>query len=283
MNILVAVSSALLSAVCFGIGSVMQHEAARRAAMWKSLRLQLLFDLARRPGWLAGIGLSVCSFAFLGLALAHGPLALVLPLAATDLLFALPFLASRQREPLTGSEKTGIICTAGGVAVFLTVLPLAPRTSLPAVHDWVPALAVVVGVVALLVPVGVSSPPRLRTAVYAVCAAVTLALFDSLTKSTAGRFRTESLEALLHWEPYALIAVGVTGLVLSQSAFQSGSLAVSLPVIDTLEPIGAVAIGLAVFDEQLAVTGWTLTVQMLGAATAVTGIVLLGRSPLATA
>jgi hypothetical protein len=278
----VAVSSALLAAVCFGVGSVLQHEAARQASMRKSMRLRLLLDLVRRPGWLAGLGLSVSSFAFLGIALAFGPLVLVLPLAATDLLFALPFLALRQGERLTPWEKTGIVCTAGGVAVFLTVLPLSPGATVPAVHDWLPAFAAVVGVVALLAPVGAWRPGRLRTAAYAICAASMLALLDGLTKSTAGRFRADGLEVLLHWEPYALITVGVTSLVLSQSAFQAGSLAVSLPIIDTLEPVGAVAIGIAVFGEQLALTDRALAVQMLGAAAAVTGIVLLGRSPLAT-
>lgn len=281
MNIAVAVPSALLAALCFGIGSVLQHEAARQAPMHKSLRLQLLLDLARRPGWLAGLGLAISSFAFLWIALAFGSLALVLPLAATDLLFALPFLALRRGERLTRSELTGILCTAGGVAVFLTVLPLSPRTTIPGLRNWAPALVVVVGVVALLAPVGAWRPGRLRTAAYAVCAAWVLALLDSLTKSTAARFRTDGLETLLHWELYGLITTGVAGLVLSQSAFQAGSLAISLPIIDTLEPIGAVAIGIAVFGEQLALTDWTLAVQMLGAAAAVTGIVLLGRSPLA--
>ncbi|RPK80668.1 DMT family transporter [Streptomyces sp. ADI98-10] len=282
MNIVIAVPSALMAAVCFGIGSVLQHEAARQASVQESMRLRLLLDLARRPRWLAGLGLSVSSFAFLGLALAYGPLALVLPLAATDLLFALPFLALRRAERLTRWEKTGMACTAGGVAVFLAVLPLSAGVTLPALHDWVPAFAVIVGAVALLAPMGARRPGWVRTAAYAVCAALMLALLDGLAKSTAGRFRADGLEVLLHWEPYALITVGVTSLVLSQSAFQAGSLAVSLPIIDTLEPIGAVAIGVVVFGEQLALTGGALTVQMLGAAAAVTGIILLARSPLAT-
>ncbi|GAA3388160.1 DMT family transporter [Streptomyces roseoviridis] len=281
MNTAVAVLSALLSAVCFGVGSVLQHQAARQTSARKALHPRLLFDLARRPMWVAGTALSVSSFAFLALALAFGPLVLVLPLAAMDLLFALPLLARRRREPLTRVEAAGMICTAGGVAVFLTVLPHSPASSVATVRDWAPAFAAFAGAVFLLAPLGASRPGRVRTASYAVCAALTLALLDGLTKSTAGRFRADGLGALFHWEPYALVAVGVTSLVLSQSAFQAGSLAIALPVIDTLEPIGAVAIGVAVFGEQLALTAGALTVQMAGAAAALTGIVLLGRSPLA--
>ncbi|MFF1511234.1 DMT family transporter [Streptomyces sp. NPDC058326] len=281
MNTAVAVLGALLSALCFGVGSVLQHQAARRASTRKALRLRLLVDLARRPMWVAGTALSIVSFAFLALALAFGPLVLVLPLAAMDLLFALPLLAWRRREPLTRVEAAGMVCTAGGVAVFLTALPSSSSDSVATVRDWVPSLAVFTGVVLLLAPLGARVPGRVRTASYAVCAALMLALLDGLTKSTAGRIRADGLGILFHWEPYALMTVGVTSLVLSQSAFQAGSLAIALPIIDTLEPIGAVAIGVAVFGEQLALTTWALTVQMVGAGAAVTGIVLLGRSPLA--
>ncbi|WP_418955604.1 DMT family transporter [Streptomyces tritici] len=283
MNTAVAVSSALLAALFFGVGSVLQHQTARQASVRKALRLRLLLDLARRPMWLLGTALSVSSFALLALALAFGPLVLVLPLAAMDLIFALPLLALRRGESLTRSEVAGMVCTAGGVAVFLTALPHASsRSGPPGVSDWAPSITVLAGVVVLLAALGASRPGRVRTGSYAICAALTLAVLDGLTRSTAGRFRTDGFEALFHWEPYALIAVGVTSLVLSQSAFQAGSLAISLPIIDTLEPIGAVAIGVAVFGEQLALTAWALTIQMVGAAAAVTGIVLLGRSALAT-
>lgn len=284
MNTAVAVPAALLSAICFGVGSVLQHQAARQASPQKSLRLGLLLELARRPTWLAGMGLVVLSFALLGLALAFGPLILVLPLAAMDLVFALPLLAWRRQVPLARLEVTGMVCTAGGVAMFLTVLPPAPHgTPVPALGDWVPALAAIGGAVLLLLPAGMRRRGRASAALYALSAALLFALLDSLIKSVAGRVRTDGSAVFLHWELYALIVVGVVGLTLSQSAYQAGPLAVSLPVIDTVEPIGAVVIGVTVFGEQLASSTWASAVQALGAATAVAGIVLLDRSPLARA
>ncbi|MFE7765336.1 DMT family transporter [Streptomyces sp. NPDC057438] len=282
MNTAVAVPTALLSAICFGVGSVLQQQAARQASQQKSLQLRLLLDLARRPMWLTGMGLVLSSFALLGIALAFGPLILVLPLAATDLVFALPLLAWRRKMPLTRLEATGIACTAGGVSMFLTVLPPVPEgTAVPALVDWVPVLVAIGGVVALLVPIGARRQGRTSAAMYATCAAVLFALLDSLTKSVAGRLRTDGFSVFWHWELYALIVAGVMGLTLSQSAYQVGPLAVSLPIIDTVEPIGAVAIGVAVFGEQLASSTGGAAVQALGAATAVAGIVLLDRSPLA--
>ncbi|WP_234388991.1 hypothetical protein [Streptomyces sp. AS58] len=117
---------------------------------------------------------------------------------------------------------------------------------------------------------------------YAAAAGLLIDLLDALTKSVAGLFRDRGPAALVHWQPYALLVVGGAGLLLTQSSFQAGSLALSLPLIDTIEPIGAVLIGAAVFHERLATSGY-LAIQILGAALAVSGIVILDRSPLVRA
>ncbi|MFC5801692.1 hypothetical protein [Streptomyces formicae] len=48
MNTAVAVPVALLSALAFGVASVLQQQAASEAPAWQALRLRLLLDLARR-------------------------------------------------------------------------------------------------------------------------------------------------------------------------------------------------------------------------------------------
>jgi hypothetical protein len=282
MDTAIAVLTALLSAVCFGVASVVQQQVASEAPSEESLRPRLLLRLVRRPAWTAGMALTVFSYAMQGLALAFGPLVLVQPLAATDLVFALPLLAWHRRVRLRFSEMVGIVCTAGGVAAFLAVLPPASKgTAVPQLSDWLPLLAGVGSAAVLLASAGLKSRGRVRTALYALSAALMFALLDGLTKSAASQFRTEGLGTLSHWEPYALIAVGVPALVLSQSSYQAGSLAITLPIIDTLEPIGGVMVGIAVFNEQLASSPSAVTVQTLGATVAVVGVVLLDVSPLA--
>ncbi|GGX79623.1 DMT family transporter [Streptomyces anandii] len=271
-------AAALASACCFAAAAVMQQSAAASVPESDSLRPRLILDLLRRPLWLAGIGMSFFSYVIQGVALAFGPLVLVLPLAALDLVFALPMVALRRRRRLTAAEVTGAACTSGGVAAFLAVLPPPAGIVAPSVGDWLPLLAVAAGCVCVLVPVGRRRAGRPRTALYAAAAGVMFALLDSLTKSTAGLFREDGVGTLAHWEPYALLLVGGTGMLLAQSSFQAGSLTVSLPIIDTLEPIGGVLMGAVVFQERLA-TSWALAVQGLGALAAVAGIVILGRSP----
>jgi hypothetical protein len=85
-----------------------------------------------------------------------------------------------------------------------------------------------------------------------------------------------------HWQPWALLALGAAGLLLSASAYQAGALRASLPIMDTVEPVSAVVIGTVVFGERLSSSPAGLALQLCAAGAAVTGIVMLGRSPLAT-
>ncbi|MCO5989667.1 DMT family transporter [Actinoallomurus spadix] len=275
----IAVLSALAAACCFGVAAVVQQAAASGMPETQSLRPRLLWELAHRPLWLAGIAMAAASYFIQGVALAFGSLVLVMPLASTDLLFALPLIAWRRGQRLTPAEVTGAMCTAGGVAAFLTVLPHTPGAAAPGSWGWLPLLVVIGSLVAVLVSAGLRSPGRRRAGMYAAAAGLLFALLDALTKAAADLLRHDGLAALRHWEPYALLVIGGTGLLLAQSSYQAGSLAISLPLIDTLEPIGAVLIGTAVFQERLA-SSWALAVQVLGALLAVTGITILDRSPL---
>ena len=279
MAVAVAVTAALLAALSFAVAAVLQQAAASSVPEVRSLHPSLLLSLVRRRSWLAGAVLDVASYVIQGVALAFGPLVLVMPLASTDLLFALPLLAWRRGRRLTRAEKAGAACTAGGMAAFLVALPSAADSAVPGLADWVPALIVVVALVAASLAVGIRVPGKVRTGLYATAAGVLLALLDALTKSAAGLFRDDGLASLGHWEPYALIAVGGAGLLLVQSSYQAGSLAISLPVIDTVEPVGSVLMGALVFREPLA-TSWALAVQIAAGMLAVAGIVVLSRSPL---
>src|SRR6201995_5230436 len=101
MTIALAVSAALLAALSFAVAAVLQQAAAASVPETKSLHPSLFLSLVRRPVWLPGAVLDVASYIIQGVALALGPLVLVMPLASTDLVFALPLLAWRSGRRLT--------------------------------------------------------------------------------------------------------------------------------------------------------------------------------------
>ncbi len=280
MATVVAVTAALAAACCFALAAVIQHGAARRTGD-KMLSLRLLLTLARNPRWLAGTALAGLSFAIQGLALAFGPLTLVQPLAATDVLFALPIIAIIHRYHLTRGDWIGAAAVAGGIALFLAVSPPTSGLRAPGLAAWAPVIVAAGAFAAIAALAALRAHGTAQVIWLAAGAAITFGVLDALTKSTVDLLADQGTAALLRWEPYGLLAAGITAALLSQSAFQAGALSVSLPVIDTLEPVSAVAIGAWVFGERLAASPGQLAMQLAGAAVAVAGIAALSHSSVA--
>ena len=277
LGTVIAIAGALCAALCFAVGSLLQQGAARQRHEGV-LRLRLLLALARQPRWVAGVALNVFSFAVQGLALAFGPLALVQPLAATDVLFALPLIAHRYRRRLTRKDMLGAATVTAGIAVFLAVSPPTGGASVPGLVAWLPVLAAVAAVAAVAGAAAVRVRGRPRVVWLAAAAGIAYGLLDALTKSTVDLFSSQGAATLAEWEPYGMIAAAVLGTLFGQSAFEAGALALSLPVIDTLEPLSAVVFATVVFGERLASSPALLAVQLLAGLLAVAGIALLSGS-----
>jgi drug/metabolite transporter (DMT)-like permease len=270
-----AVLAALAAAASFGVAAALQHRQARLTPDAGGLRL--LARLAGRPLWLAGIALAGLAYGLQALALAFGPLALVAPIVATDLLFALP-VAARWSRPLRARDWLGCVLAAGGVAAFLAAAPPSPgRSSAPA-RDWLLAFAVVGLVCGLTLAAGRVAAGPVRAALTATAAGAVFGLTAAVTISLTRLLRVVGPGATLaHWQPWVLLALGAAGLLLSASAFQAGTLAASLPVMDTVEPVSGVLLGTLLFGERLAVSPAGITLQLAGALAAIAGIALLGR------
>jgi drug/metabolite transporter (DMT)-like permease len=279
-NIAIAVPAALGAAASFGLGAAVQHRQARltpaagRASGRRAGLARLLAHLARQPLWLAGIALTVAGYGLQAAALAFGPLTLVAPIVAADLMFALPVAARWAGRPLTSRDWLGSAATAGGIAVFLVTAPESSGRSDAPAQDWLLAF----GAVALICVVVTAAGRRLRSraATTAVAAGLIYGLTAAVTLSLTRLVRAEGLgRALAHWQPWALAGLGLAGLALTMGAFQAGALGASLPVIDTVEPVSGVLIGTFLFGEHLAATPAGLGLQAVAAAAAVTGIALL--------
>lgn len=285
MNLNVALSTifALGAAALFGYSTVLQQTAVRQEEDLPLLGVRVLGRMVHRPRWLAAVTLSGLSFAVQAIALAFGPLVLVLPIAATDLLFALVILAGKRHLRLRPADWLGALLVAGGVATFLVLTPRSAGVTEPVLADWLLVAVAVGGALAVLLPLALRLAGAARTALLAAAGAVVFGLVDSLTKAFVGSIDLHGIGALARWEPYALFVAGMTGILLAQSAYRAGSLFVSLPIIDSVEPITGVAIGATVFGEQLARSPAILGVQLLAGAVAVVGMVVLRKSPLISA
>jgi drug/metabolite transporter (DMT)-like permease len=276
----IAVLAALGAACSFGVGVALQHRQVQRERGRGLLRL--LSQLARRRLWLAGVGLAVAAYALQAVALAFGPLALVAPVVAADLLFALPTAAIWERRRMRRLDWAGCAIVGTGVAVFVICSPESSGRSDAPARAWLLAFGAVALVSAGAAAAALVGRRATRASLLAIAAGVTFGMTAAVTLSLTRIVRFgDGTAVLAHWQPWALIALGGTGLLLSASAYKAGALRASLPIMDTVEPVSAVLIGTVVFGERLATSPAMLMVQIAAAAGAVTGIVVLARSPLA--
>lgn len=276
----VAVVAALAAGACFALAGVLQQSVASAAPAERSLRVRLLADLVRRPRWRAGIAAAFASYGFQAYALSVAPLALVQPIIVTELIFAIPASARLRGVRLSGREWTGVAAVAGGLAAALWgASPQGSETD-PASGRWALALAAALGLAGAAVTLGRRVSGSVRVSAYAASAAVVLGTQSGLLDETVRRFADDGvLATLASWPPYVMTVASLLGLLLVQSAFQAGPLAVSLPVVDTVEPLTAAVVGVAVLGESIAVSAPHLSALAAGAALLAAGIVTLDTSP----
>lgn len=279
MSVLVLVL-AVSAACCLGFGFVLQQNAAQRAPLGDFLSPRLLLDLVRVPRWLAGMGLMVAGMALGAIALGGGELTLVEPLLATNLLFALALSRLQTRQPLGPQGWAGLVLLAGGVTAF--ILAGEPRGG-SAVSDplrhWL-IIGVMLGAALVLTACAARFRLTWGPTLLALAAGLLYGVQDALTRVSGRRFSAGGLaELLTGWQPYVVVVLGVTGLVLVQSAFETAPLRRSLPALTAAQPLAGIACGVGFLGDRLRTGTAALAWEAGGLASVVAGIVLLGMHP----
>src|SRR5271165_6331625 len=115
-----AILLAIAASLCTATASVCQRLGARSNET-TGFDVWLVFRLARRPAWLAGIASMILGFAFQLSALHYGALALVQPILALELLFVFGYLAVAGSKRVTVKRRDWLAAAAmsAGIGVFL--------------------------------------------------------------------------------------------------------------------------------------------------------------------
>ncbi|MFF1834040.1 DMT family transporter [Streptomyces sp. NPDC058231] len=279
MSVLVFVL-AVSAACCLGFGFVLQQAAAEHAPRSDFLSPRLLLDLMKVPSWLAGIGLMICGMVLGALALGKGEVSVVEPLLATNLLFAMALSRHRTGQRLGRQGWSGLWLLAGGVTAFLLAgRPQGGATVTDELRHWL-VIGVVVGSALLLTTFAKRSQATAAPALLAVAAGLLYGLQDALTRLSGQRLGDDGWTALVtSWQPYGVLVLGVTGLILVQSAFETAPLRMSLPALTAAQPLAGIACGVGFLGDRLRTDTAALAWQATGLAAIVVGIVLLGLHP----
>jgi multisubunit Na+/H+ antiporter MnhG subunit len=268
--------------------------------------------LVRSRWWLAGTAANIAGTGVQAVALHLGSVAVVQTVLVTQLLFALPLGAAWDRQRPRTIDWLASLAICGGLALFFAVRGAAPTGGTADRWRLVIAAASAAAVVALLLaaaarrsplmtgvpaeggegaPVGGGSAGRgsagvathralLHAALVAVAAGICFATSAVFIKVTLADLLNRGLVATAtDWVGYGLAVAAVSGFIIDQEAYASGSLTAALAGTTITEPVASYLLTVLVFRTGFPHTALSLSALLGAAALIATGVVGLAHSP----
>jgi drug/metabolite transporter (DMT)-like permease len=273
-----SVAFALAAALSSAVNLMTQHSASvgapKREKGWR-----LVAYLFRQPTWLLGWIAAAGAFAFQAVALHYGQLSVVQPILVTELVFVLVLRRVWIRQDVGRAAWAAALVVCGALAAFLWAAEPTGGHSSPETAQWLSALLVFGGAIALLAVLGMRGSPIRRAALLAAAAGLTWALTATFVKTAAETLTTSGISGMLrHWPVYALVAAVITGSLLNQSALHVGPLSVSQPLLAIVNPLASIILSVWLFDERFTDSPARIAIAALAMAVLAVGVIALSRT-----
>jgi drug/metabolite transporter (DMT)-like permease len=279
---------AVLAACSNAVSSVLQRKANREAPQGQNLSLKLIWSLAHEPVWFGGVLAITAGFLLQAAALGGGELSIVEPILVLELPATL-ILASRVFGARMHKREWGAIAamTAGLAGMLYFLSPSAGRTENVRWYAWTAGIGVSLTFVAVMVAWGRRGPAggvhqgssTRQAAVLAVAAGSTFGLTAALMKGMTSTYAQGFGALFTSWQLYGMIAAGLLGMFLVQSAMNAGRLIAAQPGLTLSDPIVSIMWGVLVFREHLR-SGWFVVPAVASGLVMASAVVMLARSPL---
>ena len=268
---------ALVAALLFALGTVLQQRAGLGEPS-DGATSSLLLRMARRPVWLLGIASDAGGFLAQAAALGVGSLAVVQPLLATSVVFALPLGVRLTAQRLRRLDVLAAFLVVAALVVFIVVAnPSGGREDAP-LGDWLLVGGACAAVCVPLVVLGRHGPAPRRAALLGIATGILFALSAALTKTVVDELGEGPVAVLTDWPLYALAAVGYASMTLNQLALNTGSLAPAVATSLSFDPIASVVLGVTLLDESLDSGALELLATAAALLAATVGMAILARS-----
>lgn len=282
---------AVLAACANATSSVLQRKANREVPRKQNLSWKLIRSLLHERVWFGGILAITAGFLLQATALGTGELAVVEPILVLELPATL-ILGSRVFHSRLGWREwaPAAVMTAGLAGLLYFLSPSSGHSAGVRWYAWVIGIGVNLAVVGVLVAWARRTPSGAerddsgghsarRAAVLGVAAGaafgLTAALMKGMTETFAGGFG----QLFTSWQLYAMIAAGIGGMFLVQSAMNAGRLLAAQPGLTLSDPVVSILWGVLIFDEQVR-GGLYIMLAVFSGLIMAGAVVFLARSPL---
>jgi drug/metabolite transporter (DMT)-like permease len=274
LSVAFALAAALSSAV-----NLVTHHSASVGAPKREKGWRLVAYLFRQPTWLLGWVAAAGAFGFQAAAIHDGQLSVVQPILVTELVFVLVLRRVWIRQHVVRSAWAAALVVCGALAAFLWAAEPTGGHSSPETAEWLSALPVFGGAVAVLAVLGTRGSPVRRTALLAAAAGFSWALAATFIKTATATLATSGIKGMLtHWALYALVAALITGVLLNQSALHLGPLSASQPLLAIVNPLASIILSIWLFDERFTHNPVRIAIAVLAMTVLVAGVIALSRT-----
>lgn len=281
-----AILFAVAASLCTATSSVCQRLGASSTTQGAKFDLMLVFRLARQPIWLTGIASMILGFIFQLAALHYGPLALVQPILALELLFVFGYMAILGSRSVRRRDWMAAAAMSAGLAVFLfAASPSGGRQHAPA-YLWLPAGLVTLGCVlaGLALAFGLGRRPSAsgsqRAAILGAVTGISWGFVAAVIKEFSSHLGGGAAAIFTNWSVYVLVGAGAASLLLASHALAAGPLAASQPGFTILDPLAASLLGMFLFGESFQTDRGDLVLEAAALALLVAGVSALSHSHL---
>jgi drug/metabolite transporter (DMT)-like permease len=246
------------------------------------MRLSLLTHALRRGVWLLGFFFMICGFLLQAFALHVGRLSVAQPILTLELLFLVFILGTYFGYQVTSREWIGVTAIVLGLAGFLAFAVPGGGTRVPSALGWTVVGSIAVSVIVVTVVATRWGPRWWKAALFGTAAAMSYAFTAALIKVVGNYAAQDWVTMLAHWQTYALILFGLTGVFLTQNAFHAGPLAASQSTLVLVDPLFSILIGVGLYGDTLRTSGVWGPLEAISLLVMFAGAVFLSHSPLIT-
>jgi drug/metabolite transporter (DMT)-like permease len=265
---------ALLAALCFALGNVLQQKGTLETTAGAD-DPRFLLQIFRRPVWAAGAFSQGAGWVLQALALDRGPLALVQSLTTMSLVFSLPLGARLTHQQIGRRIILGASAVVVGVILFVSIGTPAPGTTEPSAAEWWAACLATLGLIAVFTAIGRRHRGAMSAALLGSAAGFAFGLQGAVTKVFVTYIGKGLHVVLGSWPTYVLVVTALVGLALQQAALKSGVLAPAIASANAVTLFTGVLLGVTLFNETLHRGGASRVPSIAGLCLAFIGVIVL--------
>jgi drug/metabolite transporter (DMT)-like permease len=270
---------ALATALFYAISNVLELLEAEQVPDEFAMRPTLLMRLIKRPRWLLGLlsdfGGYICHAAALGLA----TVVFVEPILATGILMSLFIGSAFVHRPVRRTDWIAAGVLSGGLALFLYEVSPTGGRQIARTREWLIAGPSAVAAIAICMAFGRATRGRPRGAFLGVAAGIAFGVSALLTKALVHYLGNGIFDWVPHWEPYGLAVAAIGGVIVAQSALQTGALGAAVGSIEAMSVISGSLFGLFLLNEHVgAHSVFEISAVVVSIAAILGGIVMLSQA-----